>query len=212
MKKKIFVSITDHREDINSTIKWQIEGIKNGVNMVIIRGYDRLSDIKYICAQLNLLKKQYNFKLIINAYPTKELQKLKVDGFHFNVINMSKVIDDKVDLSDLGEIGVSVHSVEEIKLSEKISPDYALISPVFQPSCKDAVKTLGVTGLAKMIDEFYEIYNINKKNVPKVIALGGINKSNYLKLLNNYIVDGFAVMSAVKEIEFNSRKGLLNDM
>ncbi|MCM1988175.1 thiamine phosphate synthase [Oceanirhabdus seepicola] len=201
MSRSIIVAITDHRDELNIMIKKQKEGIKHGVNIVIVRGYDSLSDIDKICKELRVLKEQYDFQLIINAYPTKELLNLKPDGFHLNVKNMEKIINNRVDLNDFGKIGVSAHNKEEIKLTEKVSPDYALISPIFQPSCKNTVKTLGITGLEKMIHDFYEIYQSQNKIVPKLIALGGIKKHNYLKLLGNTCLDGIALMSAIQEIK-----------
>lgn len=205
MSRRVIVAITDHREALPIMIKKQIEGIKFGVNIVIVRGYDRLSDIEKICKELKVLKEHYDFQLIINAYPTKELLELKPDGFHLNVKNMMKVINDKINIKDFGKIGVSAHNEEEIKLSEKISPDYVLISPIFQPSCKNTVKTLGITGLGKMIHDFYEIYESKDKVVPKLIALGGIGKNNCKKLFDNSLLDGIALMSAIQEI-----KGLFN--
>jgi len=151
MNRKIIVAITDHREDLNLMIKKQKEGIRYGVNIVIVRGYDRFLDIQKICNELKVLKEQYDFELIINAYPTNELLNLKPDGFHLSTQNMKKVINNRVNLKNYGKIGVSTHNEEEIKLSDKVSPDYALISPIFQPSCKNPVKTLNINGLEQMI-------------------------------------------------------------
>ena len=195
------MAVTDHREDLSLTLKKQIEGIKYGVNIVIVRGYDRFSDIQKICNGLKVLKEQYDFQLIINAYPTKEFLNLKPDGFHLNVKNMKKVINNRINLHDFGKIGVSVHNEEEIKLSQMVSPDYVLISPIFQPSCKSTVKTLGITGLENMIHHFYEIYEAENKMIPKFIALGGIDKNNCKEIFDNYELDGIAIMSAIQEIK-----------
>lgn len=200
MSRGIIVSITDHREDINDMIKKQIEGIKSGVNIVIVRGFDKISDIKRICKELKVLKEQYDFQLIINSYPSKELLQLKPDGFHLNVKNMNKVINDKLTLNNFGKIGVSVHNIEEIKLSEKISPDYALISPIFQPSCKNTVKTLGIEGLENLINEFSKTYKSQGKNIPKLIGLGGINKNNFKKIFGISQLNGIALMSSIQQI------------
>ncbi len=201
MSRRIIVAITDHREELNIMLKKQKEGIKFGVNVVIVRGYDQFSEIEKICEELKVLKQQYDFQLIINAYPTKELLNLKPDGFHLNVKNMKTVINNRVNLNDFGKIGVSVHNEEEIKLSEKVSPDYALISPIFQPSCKNPVKTLGITGLEKMIHDFNVIYESKNKMVPKFIALGGIDKNNCKKIYENHELYGIALMSAIEAIK-----------
>lgn len=85
-----------------------------------------------------------------------------------------------------GIIGVSIHSLDEAIEAERLGADYLLYGHVFETDCKKGLKPRG-------LDELREINKIVK--IP-VYAIGGINSSNYKKVLD-VGTTGIAVMSGL---------------
>ncbi|WP_297522072.1 thiamine phosphate synthase [uncultured Clostridium sp.] len=85
-----------------------------------------------------------------------------------------------------GEIGVSVHSVEEAINAYKLGASYILCSNIYETNCKKGLKGKGLLFIKEI-----------KSKVPiKVIALGGINILNYKEVLNSG-ADGIGIMSDI---------------
>ena len=80
----------------------------------------------------------------------------------------------------------SAHNIKEIKIKEKQKVKFIFLSPIFKVSKSN--KYLGIN-LFK---------NLMTKTNSEIIALGGINVSNFrkLKILNCY---GFASISLIKD-------------
>ena len=89
----------------------------------------------------------------------------------------------------LGEdkiIGVSAHNVEEALLAQANGADYLGVGAVFNTTSKDDVSTLN----HEVLKEICKAVSI------PVIAIGGINEENVLKLAGTGIC-GVAVISAI---------------
>ena len=85
-----------------------------------------------------------------------------------------------------GEIGISVHSVEEAINAYKLGASYILCSNIYETNCKKGLKGKGLLFIKEI-----------KSKVPiKVIALGGINILNYKEVLNSG-ADGIGIMSDI---------------
>lgn len=85
-----------------------------------------------------------------------------------------------------GEVGVSIHSVEEAMECDRLKADYIIASHIFETKCKEGLKPKGI----KFVKEICE-----KISIP-VIALGGIKSDNYKEVLQ-VGASGIAIMSEI---------------
>ena len=94
-------------------------------------------------------------------------------------------------------VGVSVHTVEEGILAYRKGAKYLLASHIFETKCKVGLEPKGV--------EF--ISEIRKCVKCDIIALGGINLENYIKVIESG-ANGIAVMSLFyNDYNFNKLMG-----
>ena len=123
--------------------------------------------VKKIC-------KKYNVKFIINDEP-RLAKKLNADGCHIGQKDMS--FDDcKKILGKKKIIGITCHNSKKLALnSKKIGANYIAFGAFFKSSTK---KTTYKANLALLR------WARKKINIP-VVAIGGINSSNYKKILSN---------------------------
>lgn len=163
------------------------EGVMSGIDAVILRekdlDYDELKPIaqkiKSIIDKYNINNKK-NIKLMINSNHGVAVD-IKAHGLH---MTYNDFINKNVEFR--GEIGVSVHSIEEAVECEKRGADYIIISHIFPTECKKNLNPKGI--------EF--IKDVRKKVQIPIIALGGINKDN-IKTIMKAEADGAAVMSGI---------------
>ena len=165
------------------------EVIKNvaGYNniKIILREKD-LNDEDYKKLYYKVKELAPNTEIIINS-------KLKV----FNEVNEKTIQLSFNDFMALGEVdynvGVSVHNVEEGKLAYSKGAKYILASHIFETKCKEGLEPKGV----EFISELRKYVNCD------IIALGGINSDNYMKVIEGG-ANGIAVMSLFyNEYEFS---------
>ena len=171
----IFCFISDYDEDY-------IKKLDKNVN-IIFRNYT-------LALNLDKLKKLVSFckkidKKIFLANNVRLAQNLKFNGVYIpsfnNKINLD-IIKNNNNFTTLG----SAHNIKQIKIKEAQGVDIIFIAPVFKvPKSK---KYLDITKFNSLA------FSTNKK----VIALGGLNKSN-IKKLNFLRADGFAGISYFKK-------------
>ncbi|MDC0418472.1 thiamine phosphate synthase [Pelagibacteraceae bacterium] len=122
-----------------------------------------------------------NFKLYI-ANDFKLAIKCGADGLYLSSYNKKRCFVKKMDL-----IG-SAHNFKEINEKQKQGCRTIILSRLFRTSYKNKESFLGNIRFNLII----------KKYKTKIIALGGINKFNLIKL-NLVFSDGLAILSAVKK-------------
>lgn len=84
-------------------------------------------------------------------------------------------------------IGLSVESLEDVKLANSLDPDYIAVSPVFStPTKTDTAPAFGLEGLRQAV----------RLSVHPCVAIGGINGSNAAEVISCG-ADGIAVVSAL---------------
>lgn len=157
------------------------EAITSGVDRIILREKDlKDNQLLPLASEIKKLTEGYNCKLIINSNinVAKEINSF---GVH---LPFDKFM--AYDNSFNGEIGVSVHSVEEAIEAYKKGADYVLAGHVFVTKCKEGLEPRGL--------DFIKAIKNNVK-VP-VIALGGIFPYNTKEVLEAG-ADGIAVMSTI---------------
>lgn len=128
---------------------------------------------------------QINTKIIINS-DVSLARKVKAYGIQLSFRDFIEY--KKENIKDEFVIGVSIHTLEEAMLAEKLEANYILASNIYETKCKEGLKGKGVN----FIREIKEKTNI------KVIALGGITPININEVLNAK-ADGIAIMSTLME-------------
>ena len=123
--------------------------------------------------------------------------KSNADGIHvgqqdMNAKDVRRLIgDDKI-------LGVSVHTIDQALTAEKTGADYLGVGSVFTTTTKSDAAVVSYETLALICKAV---------SVP-VVAIGGINKDNILRLSGSG-VDGVAVVSAIfsaRDIEKECRE------
>lgn len=155
----------------------------------VIKKVSDYPNIKIILREKDLNDEEYK-KLY---YKVKELAP-STEIIINSKINVFKEVNEKTiqlsfkDFMDLEEfycgVGVSVHTVEEGILACRKGAKYLLASHIFKTKCKEGLKPKGIG----FIRELRSHVNC------KVIALGGINLENYMKVIEAG-ADGISVMT-----------------
>lgn len=155
-----------------------IENLSKRVNYIIFREKDLL-DREYEALYLKV-KEKINSKctLIINSniYVYKKYNEEILHLSFEKFLKYKKYFNERV--------GVSIHSVEEGKVADRLGADYILASNIYETKCKIGKKGKGI----KFIKEL-------KENIKcPIIALGGIDDKNKEEVLNSGAI-GIATMS-----------------
>lgn len=161
------------------------ESLKAGVTFVQLREKNLdLNEFVELAKEIKKLTDKYNIPYVINDNVEIALA-CDADGVHVGQNDMEasnvreKIGKDKI-------LGVSVQTVEQAILAEKKGADYLGVGAVFSTSTK-----LDATDVS--FDTLKEI--CNAVTIP-VVAIGGINKDNILKLSGSG-ASGIAVVSAI---------------
>ena len=143
---------------------------------IIYRNYNSIINVDLLIKIKNFCKKnRRKFYLSNNA---KLALKLNLDGVYLPSFNKSlKHLNYQIKKEFL--IMGSAHNIKEIRVKEKQRTSHIFVSSIF----KKEKNYLG----------FYKFKNLSKITKKKVIALGGIKKSN-LKKLNMLNISGFAAI------------------
>lgn len=154
---------------------------KGGAEVIILREKD-LGFYQLLPIALDIKEriKSTKCKLIINSN-IEVARDVKAHGIHCSYEYFIKELP-----KFPGEIGVSIHSLEEAIEVEKMGASYILASPIFETQCKPGAEPKGITFI-KAIKE--------KVKIP-VIALGGISLENGRDVMKAG-AQGLAVMSAI---------------
>lgn len=150
---------------------------------VIFRNYEKKLDKKEILKVKNLCKK--SGKKIYLANNIKVAANLNLDGVYIPSFNKNLCFK-KFNLKKNFLIIGSAHNYNEMKIKEKQGAKIIFLSPLFQT--KNYKKKLGII----------KFNLLSRLSLKKIIALGGINKSN-LKKLKITNADGFSGISYFKD-------------
>ncbi len=123
-------------------------------------------------AAINAAREQ-GIRIIINDR-VDVAHALKADGVHLGQDDLSPAAAREI-LGTEAVIGVSTHSLEQVKLASEMPVDYVALGPIFPTTAKQSSNpTLGPSGLL----EARELLG----NIP-LVAIGGITESNGTGLL-----------------------------
>lgn len=194
----LLYAVTDRAWTGEQTLYEQVEAaLKGGVTCVQLREKELdetafLQEAKDICA----LCRRYGVPFIVNDNVDVAIA-CQAAGIHVGQEDMAagKV---RRRVGDAMLLGVSVHTVEEARRAVRNGADYLGLGAVFPTSTKTDVDQMTNETLRAICDAV---------DVP-VVAIGGINRGNLLKLSGSG-VDGVALVSAIfsaEDIEDTCRK------
>lgn len=178
--------VTDRGNLHGRTLAQQVEeSLKGGVTLVQLREkhlsfqefLQEAKEIKEICHR-------YNVPLLINDSVEICIES-GADGVHVGQKDMEAgLVREKLGKDKI--IGVSARTVEQALAAQNAGADYLGVGAVFSTSTKEDAKPLDHKVLKAITDAV---------DIP-VVAIGGINAENVLKLKGTGI-DGVAVVSAI---------------
>lgn len=194
----LLYAVTDRAWTGEQTLYEQVEAaLKGGVTCVQLREKELdetafLQEAKDICA----LCRRYGVPFIVNDNVDVAIA-CQADGIHVGQEDMTAG-EVRRRVGDAMILGVSVHTVEEARRAVRDGADYLGLGAVFPTSTKTDVDQMTNETLRAICDAV---------DVP-VVAIGGINRGNLLKLSGSG-VDGVALVSAIfsaEDIEDTCRK------
>ena len=194
----LLYAVTDRAWTGEQTLYEQVEAaLKGGVTCVQLREKEMdetafLQEAKDICA----LCHRYGVPFIVNDNVDVAIA-CQADGIHVGQEDMAAG-EVRRRVGDAMLLGVSVHTVEEERRAVRNGADYLGLGAVFPTSTKTDVDQMTNETLRAICDAV---------DVP-VVAIGGINRGNLLKLSGSG-VDGVALVSAIfsaEDIEDTCRK------
>lgn len=194
----LLYAVTDRAWTGEQTLYEQVEAaLKGGVTCVQLREKEMdetafLQEAKDICA----LCHRYGVPFIVNDNVDVAIA-CQADGIHVGQEDMAAG-EVRRRVGDAMLLGVSVHTVEEARRAVRNGADYLGLGAVFPTSTKTDVDQMTNETLRAICDAV---------DVP-VVAIGGINRGNLLKLSGGG-VDGVALVSAIfsaEDIEDTCRK------
>ncbi len=194
----LLYAVTDRAWTGEQTLCEQVEAaLKGGVTCVQLREKEMdetafLQEAKDICA----LCHRYGVPFIVNDNVDVAIA-CQADGIHVGQEDMTAG-EVRRRVGDAMLLGVSVHTVEEARRAVRNGADYLGLGAVFPTSTKTDVDQMTNETLRAICDAV---------DVP-VVAIGGINRGNLLKLSGSG-VDGVALVSAIfsaEDIEDTCRK------
>lgn len=194
----LLYAVTDRAWTGEQTLYEQVEAaLKGGVTCVQLREKEMdetafLQEAKDICA----LCRRYGVPFIVNDNVDVAIA-CQAAGIHVGQEDMAAG-EVRRRVGDAMLLGVSVHTVEEARRAVRNGADYLGLGAVFPTSTKTDVDQMTNETLRAICDAV---------DVP-VVAIGGINRGNLLKLSGSG-VDGVALVSAIfsaEDIEDTCRK------
>ena len=194
----LLYAVTDRAWTGEQTLYEQVEAaLKGGVTCVQLREKEMdetafLQEAKDICA----LCHRYGVPFIVNDNVDVAIA-CQADGIHVGQEDMAAG-EVRRRVGDAMLLGVSVHTVEEARRAVRNGADYLGLGAMFPTSTKTDVDQMTNETLRAICDAV---------DVP-VVAIGGINRGNLLKLSGSG-VDGVALVSAIfsaEDIEDTCRK------
>lgn len=178
--------VTDRTWLGNGSLKDQVEqALKQGATFVQLREKELQFDaFVEIATQIKTVTDRYKVPFVINDCVEVALA-VDSDGVHIGQSDEG-IIEVRKKLGKDKIIGVSAHNVTQAREAQQKGADYIGVGAVFNTTTKHDANTV----------TFETLKAICQAVTIPVVAIGGINKDNILKLSGSG-VDGVAVVSAV---------------
>lgn len=174
------------------------EACINGVDNIIIREKDLTDEeVKMIYDKISSslpVEVRKKTSILVNS-KFKVYEETDCDGIHLPFWLFKERLQEGYDFNIGKQIGLSLHSAEEVSEMEELCSKYGVkvsyitLSHIYETKCKEGLKPRGLE-LLKMGGELTKV---------KVVALGGIDSSNAAETLK--YCDDIAVMSLIMKSE-----------
>ena len=174
------------------------EACINGVDNIIIREKDLTDEeVKRIYDKISSslpVEVRKKTSILVNS-KFKVYEETDCDGIHLPFWLFKERLQEGYDFNIGKQIGLSLHSAEEVSEMEELCSKYGVkvsyitLSHIYETKCKEGLKPRGLELLKKG----------GKLTKVKVVALGGINSSNAAETLK--YCDDIAVMSLIMKSE-----------
>lgn len=185
-KDLILYAVTDRTWLGNMTLYEQVEeALKGGATFVQLREKE-LDDAAFLkeAFEIKELCRQYNVPFVINDNVDIAVN-VNADGIHIGQKDMEAGYVRSI-IGEYKILGVSVQTVEQALLAEKMGADYLGVGAVFTTGSKLDADDVSYETLKAICEAV---------NIP-VVAIGGIGAGNILELTGSGIC-GVAVISAI---------------
>ena len=162
-----------------SSLKIAKEAIEAGVKIIQMREKDKSYEEQIsLGKELSLLCRKNDVLFIVNDNPNIA-KAVNADGVHLGQEDIRKFsIDHTRDI--IGEdkiIGLSTHSIQEVKEANKHNPDYIAFGPIFPTKTKSY--SIGIQNIKKAIElstkQIVFIGGVNLNNIDTILKLGARN-------------------------------------
>ena len=170
------------------------EACLNGVDNIIIREKDltdeEVEKIYNMISSSLPVEVRKKTSILVNS-KFKVYEETDCDGIHLPFWLFKERLQDGYDFNIGKQIGLSLHSAEEVSEMEELCSKYGVkvsyitLSHIYETKCKEGLKPRGLELLKKG----------GKLTKVKVVALGGIDSSNAAETLK--YCDDIAVMSLI---------------
>lgn len=169
----------------NSLAKQVEESIKGGATFVQLREKNiSFEEYVAIAKEIKIVTDKYNIPFVINDDVDVAIA-CEADGVHVGQHDMLAG-DVRKKIGDNMILGVSAQTVEQAILAQKMGADYIGVGAVFSTSTKLDAEAVSYETLKAIC---------HAVSIP-VVAIGGINKQNIMKLKGSG-ANGIAVVSAI---------------
>ncbi len=179
--------VTDRDLSLGRSLEEIVEAaIKGGTNLIQLREKEASTgEFVDLAKRLMKITSSYNVPLIVNDRVDVALA-AKCDGVHIGQSDMNYT-DARNILGNDAIIGLSIETLEQAKEANNLDVDYIAASPVFStPTKTDTAPAFGLDGLTK----------IREISRHKIVAIGGINKSNAADVISAG-AHSLAIVSAI---------------
>lgn len=186
-KNSLFLyAVTDRSWLHEKSLLDEVElALKGGVTFLQLREKNlAYEDFLKEAQELKILTKKYKVPLIINDNIEIAIAS-NADGIHLGQSDL-KISAAKKRLGNNKIIGASVQNLEQALLAQKHGADYLGVGAIFPTSTKSDADLVGINTLKEIC---------HKVKIP-VVAIGGINKNNLIKL-KDCGIKGVALVSAI---------------
>lgn len=170
------------------------EACLNGVDNIIIREKDltdeEVEKIYNMISSSLPVEVRKKTSILVNS-KFKVYEETDCDGIHLPFWLFKEKLNEEYDFKIGKQIGLSLHSAEEVSEMEELCSKYGVkvsyitLSHIYETKCKEGLKPRGLELLKKG----------GKLTKVKVVALGGIDSSNVAETLK--YCDDIAVMSLI---------------
>lgn len=182
------ITMITNRKLCKRPIPDQIDRVVNmfKIDRIILREKD-LSEEEYSYLSKIVLERceKYDIELIMHKYINSAL-KLNYKKIH---LSLDDANDNKQLLQSFDTIGISIHSIKDLKNAESLGASYVNAGHIFDTDCKKGIPGRNI--------DFLD--SICKKAVIPVHAIGGINKDNISEIKKSGAC-GACIMSGFMEI------------